>query len=272
MAGYTPLYDTLLSGTLYGRWPHTGIWACLLSRASREGLIDEVPASLAAAIGVDVATLEQCIADFMEPDSGSRTQECDGRRLELIDPARPWGWRIINHGKYREKARKKNYDDERTESGIDAERKRAERASRDVPRSPALSPAVPLSSPSPSPSPEEEKIAPAGAVPPPKAKGPKAKPRTQIGERTLTEGNRAYALAKVPDLDADATYAQFRDHHLKLATVFADWDAAWRTWIGNITTKDFAYVRAARTEANRAPAERLTREQWKARKTAASGL
>lgn len=149
MAGYTPLYDTMLTGTLYGRWPHTGIWACLLSRASREGVIDEVPASLAAAIGVPVEMLMQCIHDFMQPDPGSRTKDHDGRRLELLDPNRDWGWRVLNHGKYREKARKKNYDEQRTASGQDAERKKVDRLkpeeSRRVPTSPAKSRAVPLS-------------------------------------------------------------------------------------------------------------------------------
>lgn len=143
--GYTPLYDTMLSGTLYGRWPHTGIWACLLSRASREGVIDEVPASLAAAIGIPVEVLHQCIQDFMQPDPGSRTKDHDGRRLTLIDPNRDWGWIVLNHGRYREKARKKNFDEQRTESGADAERKKAERESREVPTRPAKSRAVPPS-------------------------------------------------------------------------------------------------------------------------------
>jgi hypothetical protein len=143
--GYTPLYDHMLTGTLYGRWPHTGIWACLLSRASREGLIDEVPASLAAAIGVPVDMLMKCITDFMQPDPGSRTKAHDGRRLERIDPNRDWGWRILNHGRYREKARKKEYDDQRTSTGADAQRKKEERDSREVPKRPAKSREVPLS-------------------------------------------------------------------------------------------------------------------------------
>lgn len=149
--GYTALYDTTLTGTLYGRWPHTGIWACLLSRASREGVIDEIPASLAAAIGVPPDVLMKCIHDFMQPDPGSRTKDHDGRRLALIDPNRDWGWRVLNHGKYREKARKKNFDEQRTESGADAERKRAERSKEDVPTCPAKSREVPLSSPTPPP-------------------------------------------------------------------------------------------------------------------------
>ena len=157
MAGYTPLYDHMLDGTLFGKWPHTGIWACLLSRVSREGTIDEVPELLAAKIGVDVKTLMSCIHDFMQPDPNSRTPDHEGRRLALIDPARPWGWVVLNHSKYKEFARKRNYDEKRTASGADAERKRIERASRRVPTRPDDSRDVPLSSPSPSPTPSPYK-------------------------------------------------------------------------------------------------------------------
>lgn len=98
-----------------------------------------VPALLAAKIGIPVDLLMQCIGDFMEPDPGSRTGDLDGRRLELIDhSSRQWGWRVINHSVYRERARKSAYDRERTESGADAARKReARNSSREVPTRPA---------------------------------------------------------------------------------------------------------------------------------------
>ena len=108
MSGYTPVFNTVLDGTLYGKWPHTGIWVCLLSQVDKHGNIDMVPALLAAKIGVSVEILIQTIHDFMEPDPGSRTKVADGRRLELIDPAaRDWGWRVINHEVYRQRARSK---------------------------------------------------------------------------------------------------------------------------------------------------------------------
>jgi hypothetical protein len=155
--GYTPLFDTLLNGTMYGKWPHNGIWALLLSRASREGVINEVPESLAAHIGISVEQLMASIAFFMQPDPNSRTPDDDGRRLELLDEHKAWGWRIINHGKYREKARKNTYDSERTESGRDAARKKAERAaSMGVPTRPDASRDVPLSYASPNASPTPE--------------------------------------------------------------------------------------------------------------------
>lgn len=214
--GYTPLYDTLLSGTLYGRWPHTGVWACLLSRASREGVIDETPQCLAAAIGVPVETLMECISDFMEPDPNSRSSTHEGRRLVPIDAARSWGWKVVNHGKYREKARKQAYDADRTESGRDAERKRElraeENASRDVPTRPAMSRDVPLSEAEATPESERAR-----------------RPRGARRCPTDAEIDLPWALAELPDLDAEAEAAKFRDY--EFAKPRTDWPATWRNWI-----------------------------------------
>lgn len=122
MAGYTPLFSTLTEGTLYGKWPHTGIWACLLSMVDQHGLINRNPLMIATAVGVPIEQLLACIKDFMSPDPESQSQENEGRRLELIDPARQWGWRVINIGKYREKARLMGKAKREVEDGSNASR------------------------------------------------------------------------------------------------------------------------------------------------------
>jgi hypothetical protein len=134
--GYTPLFDTLTSGTLCGRWPDIGLWPIVLSLSDRHGIVDKTPTYIASITGLAVDDVVACLARFCEPDPHSRSRECGGARLRLIDPDRAWGWLIVNHAKYREKARKASYDSARTESGEDADRKRASRA---VPRSPARS-------------------------------------------------------------------------------------------------------------------------------------
>jgi len=144
--GYTPLFSSLTTGTLCGRWPDVGLWAIVLSLANRYGVVDVTPDYLSRITGLPIADVTACMRRFCEPDPFSRSNAEGGARLVLIDPDRSWGWRIVNHGKYREKARKAHYDSERTESGRDAERKRAEREkARDVPTRPAMSPDVPLS-------------------------------------------------------------------------------------------------------------------------------
>lgn len=127
MSGYTPVFRAVFDGTLHGRWPQTGVWLALLAMSDRHGNIDRSPQAIASDIGIGVDQLLECIAEFCAPDPMSRTREFDGRRLELIDPVRPWGWRVLNHGKYREKARKAAFDADRTASGADAARKREAR-------------------------------------------------------------------------------------------------------------------------------------------------
>jgi hypothetical protein len=139
--GYTPLFDSLTSGTLCGRWPDVGLWPIVLSLTDSHGLVDKTPTFIASVTGLPLAEVVACMARFCEPDPYSRSQEHGGARLVLIDPARPWGWRVVNHSKYRDKARKAAFDARRTESGADAERKRAER----VPTCPDESRAVPPS-------------------------------------------------------------------------------------------------------------------------------
>lgn len=127
MSGYTPLFSTVFDGTLHGKWPQTGIWLALLAMADKNGLIDRSPPAIASDIGVDAETLMACIAEFCSPDPMSRSQEREGRRLELIDASRPWGWKVINHGKYREKARLLSKSLAEAESGANAKRMRDRR-------------------------------------------------------------------------------------------------------------------------------------------------
>ena len=146
MSGYTPLFHSITTGTLCGRWPDIGLWPLVLSLADRNGVVDVTPDYISRITGLDLSEVVACLGRFCEPDRYSRSQVEDGRRLVLLDPARAWGWRVVNHSKYRDKARKMAYDANRTESGADAARKQTERAtvptcpdvSRDVPSGPAL--------------------------------------------------------------------------------------------------------------------------------------
>jgi len=136
VSGYTPVFGSVVDGTLCGQWPDLGVWVVLLAISDRNGLVDMTPQRIAAVLGIPVPDLTACLERLCAPDPFSRTKSEQGKRLQLIDPDRPWGWRIVNHAAYRERARKQAYDSERTVSGRDSERKRL---SRDVPRSPATS-------------------------------------------------------------------------------------------------------------------------------------
>jgi hypothetical protein len=149
MSGYTPLFSSLVAGTLCGRWPDIGLWPIVLSLSDKNGLVDYTQRYIATVTGLPEEEVRACMERFCAPDPGSRSGEADGARLVLVDDHRDWGWRIVNHSHYREKARKSAYDAERTASGADAERKRRERGeppnTSNVPTRPAKSRALPLS-------------------------------------------------------------------------------------------------------------------------------
>jgi hypothetical protein len=145
-ADCVPLFSSFRTGTLCGHWPDIGLWPIVLSLADRHGIVDVTPAYIASVTGLRLEDVIACMARFCGPDAYSRSTEENGARLVLLDPDnRDWGWRVVNHGKYRERARKAAYDADRTSSGQDAERKReARKASRDTTPCPDASRDLPL--------------------------------------------------------------------------------------------------------------------------------
>jgi hypothetical protein len=233
LSGYTPLFSSLTTGTLYGRWPDIGVWPIVLSLGDKNGVVDVTPHYLAGVTGLPVADVIACMKRFCEPDPYSRSKAENGSRLVLVDEHRDWGWRIVNHGRYREKARKQMQQNEATESGRDAERKKVARersTSGDVQRSPAMSSADRLSD-SDSDS-DSEKI---------KNKNPplasaRVPPRGATATRLpadfdLTPERRA--IAEAEKADPEREFASFTDHFRAAPGVKGrknDWDATWRNW------------------------------------------
>jgi hypothetical protein len=144
MSGYTPVFGTLFQGSLCGQWPALPLFCTLLPLADKHGEIDLSFGYLAATTGWPEDLLRQGIEQLEQPDPHSRSPDDDGRRLVRLRDNTEWGWRIVNHGKYREKARlaAKNAVDVAT--GKEAGRKRYSRAecppvSAGVRRSPPVS-------------------------------------------------------------------------------------------------------------------------------------
>lgn len=104
MAGYTPVFDSVFKGSLYGKWPDTAAWVCMLALADARGEIDITPEAIAGMTGMPLADLLSCIKRFCEPDPRSRSQAEQGRKLVPIDPNRDWGWRVVNIQLYRDRA------------------------------------------------------------------------------------------------------------------------------------------------------------------------
>lgn len=219
--GYTPLFNSITTGTLCGKWPDIGLWAIVLSQSDKRGVLDVTPDYLALVTGLPVGEVVACMERFCQPDPRSRTKTHDGARLELIDPTRDWGWRVVNHTKYREKARLMGKDAERTASGRDAERKRQEREKDSIPLSPPASPEVPLSDADADACKRQNK-------PTRSARGS----RLPVGFKPDLE----YASSQILDIDADGEAQRFVDYwngKAGAAAVKTDWPATWRNWIRN---------------------------------------
>jgi hypothetical protein len=142
VSGYTPVFDSVFQGTLCGKYPDLPVWLVLLALQQRGGIIDAHPSYIATISGLPQADIETAIRRFCEPDPESRTPDSDGRRLEPLEGV-GFGWRVINHRKYAEKARKMASDAQRAADGRNAERM-AERNDAD-PRRPAQTRADPPS-------------------------------------------------------------------------------------------------------------------------------
>lgn len=79
------------------------LWVTLLligSEPGRRGTADMTPRALAARACMTLEETTAALDVLMAPDPRSRSRNADGRRLELLDPARSWGWRLVNWEKY----------------------------------------------------------------------------------------------------------------------------------------------------------------------------
>ncbi len=122
MSGYTPVFDSIFTGTLCGKYPDTAAWLFLLALADKNGVVDMTPQYIATVTGMPAEILMDCIDRFIQPDPHSRSSAEEGRRLILLNTERNWGWKIVNHAAYREKARLMGKAEKERESGANAQR------------------------------------------------------------------------------------------------------------------------------------------------------
>lgn len=101
MSGYTKLFGSLIHSTIWREPDHVRIvWMTMLAMADRDGVVEASVPGLADAARKTIPETESALARLMEPDPYSRTPDHEGRRIEPV----PGGWRLLNHGIYREKA------------------------------------------------------------------------------------------------------------------------------------------------------------------------
>lgn len=98
---YVKVYKSLREGSLAAvGGPAYYLWPVFLLECDMAGHVDVHPGVLSRRWGVPEATIREALATWAAPDPDSKTPGEDGRRVVLLDPARSWGWRVVNFEKY----------------------------------------------------------------------------------------------------------------------------------------------------------------------------
>lgn len=125
---YGKIFSSMYDGSLYGQWEAIVTFQQMIVLSDAEGFVDMTPQALAARTSIPLEIINKGIELLSAPDKYSRSPDCDGRRIELVDVKRPWGWRIVNYPIYRRMA---SADEKRESDRLRiAEKRRAERGER----------------------------------------------------------------------------------------------------------------------------------------------
>lgn len=101
---YGKIFESMYEGTLYGHWQAIVTFQQMIVFSGPDGVVDMTPQAIAARTSIPLEIIHAGIRILEEPDPYSRSPEEEGRRIVLLDPPRPWGWRIVNHAYYRDLA------------------------------------------------------------------------------------------------------------------------------------------------------------------------
>ena len=200
---FTKLFSSITESTVWLTPASTRIvWITMLAMADRFGRVYGSVPGLAHRARVSVEECKEALRTFEEPDTESRTKEFEGRRILSFEG----GWELLNHAKYRAI--------QNDEAIRESKRKYMQRIREEWKSSSTVEnlPLVSVSS-------KEEKPKRARKHPMPDGWKPARSPATVKLESAVR--------------DLDFEWGQFVDHHAKNASVFSDWDAAWRTWLRN---------------------------------------
>lgn len=99
--GFAKVFESLWDGSLAESWETWSLFVFMLAHADADGVVDMTPTAMARRSSIPIERVRAAIDVLSAPDPDSRTPDDDGRRIVLIDDHRTWGWRIVNHARYR---------------------------------------------------------------------------------------------------------------------------------------------------------------------------
>lgn len=98
MTGYAKLFSCIVTSSIWCEDNATlRVWIAMLATKNHDGIVEGSIPGFASLARVTREEMRRAIEILSSPDPDSRTQDHDGRRIEVI----PGGWRVINHDKYR---------------------------------------------------------------------------------------------------------------------------------------------------------------------------
>ena len=189
--------------------------------------------AIAGRTGWPMDLLVEGIGALMQPDSYSRNPAHDGRRLIPLVEGRNWGWHVVNHALYREKARLKAQSAAQVADGRNAEKvRRYKERHRQTPEDTTGHPQTPADTLSDSnPNVRKEQHRKRGAdtrgsrIPIPFA---------------ISEEMRSWAQTETPGIDVDKATAEFVDYWRGVSGQKGcklDWPATWRNRMREVSSR-----------------------------------
>ena len=98
---YGKVFAQIYDGTLAGHWQAIVTMQQLIVLSNEDGVVDMTSEAISIRTSIPLHIVKAGLEHLAKPDPHSRTFGEDGKRIVLIDEHRPWGWRLVNHAKYR---------------------------------------------------------------------------------------------------------------------------------------------------------------------------
>lgn len=97
---YAKIFQSILDSSVANDWQVRIVFEDMLILADKFGMVDMTVEAIQRRTGLPMDIVQYGIKKLLDPDPSSRHKESDGRRIELIDDRRDWGWQIVNYEKY----------------------------------------------------------------------------------------------------------------------------------------------------------------------------
>lgn len=98
---YGKIFAQMYEGTLAGHWQAIVTMQQLVVLATKDGIVDMTADAISRRTSIPPEIINAGLEHLAKEDPYSRTPGEDGRRIVLLDDHRPWGWKLVNHAKYR---------------------------------------------------------------------------------------------------------------------------------------------------------------------------